>query len=159
MTDNSKGVIANLTMAGRAREAIDLWTKTEQIFIEKLLREMIGEKGLIIEARKAHGGRRYPRSTYLVRSPPPNQDARYFALIVDCGTDSRVTSDSRPRYGSLRRDHGDIFGDCGSATQWRSNRSPASVSRKREYSRWRSETFGKLASDLAKAGVKGPLRN
>jgi hypothetical protein len=75
--------------------------QTEQIFVEKLLAAMVGAKGLSIEARKSHGGRKFPRTSYLIRSTVPHEEVLYFAMIIDCGTDGRVTSDVREQYAGL----------------------------------------------------------
>jgi hypothetical protein len=44
---------------------------------------------------------RFPRTTYDVRAPTPIPGARFFALIWDCSTDSRVASDVRDQYQGL----------------------------------------------------------
>jgi hypothetical protein len=39
--------------------------------------------------------------TYVVSAPAQNNKAKFFALLWDCGTDGRVTSDVRDQYQSL----------------------------------------------------------
>jgi hypothetical protein len=39
--------------------------------------------------------------TFDVKTPSPNNETKYFALLWDCGTDGRVTSDLKDQYASL----------------------------------------------------------
>lgn len=75
---------------------------TEQEFVEKLLREVIGALHLRIESYDAIGGRKPgSRKFQLVHVSDPTSDARYLAMVVDCGADSRVRSDIQERYAGL----------------------------------------------------------
>jgi hypothetical protein len=75
--------------------------QTEQIFLERLLFEIVGRQGLVVHSKRAIGGSRFPRMTYDVSAPAPTRETRFLALIWDCSTDGRVTSDLRDRYQSL----------------------------------------------------------
>ena len=80
---------------------------TEQMFVERLLREAANSHDIVIEKHQAFGGgaNSYPRSRRLVRveALKPATDARYYALIVDSSNDSRVASDIREQYDGLCR--------------------------------------------------------
>jgi hypothetical protein len=75
--------------------------QTEQIFVEKLLREIAGEKNLRIELRLARGGAKTKRRIRQLRAAEDDSGQEFFVLIVDCGADSRVASDVREQYESL----------------------------------------------------------
>jgi hypothetical protein len=75
--------------------------QTEQIFIEKLLLEAAGKNNIAIEKRQASGGQSAKRKLKLIEASKPDSGHRYFAQIVDCGSDSRVASDIRDRYDGL----------------------------------------------------------
>ena len=75
--------------------------QTEQIFIERLLLEAAGKSNISIEKRQASGGQSAKRKLRLIEASKPNSGHRYFAQIVDCGSDSRVASDIRERYDGL----------------------------------------------------------
>jgi len=78
---------------------------TEQMFVEQLLLEAANAHDIVIEKRKAFGGGAscFPRRLRLIEAVKPTTDAKYYALIVDCATDSRVKSDIRERYDGLCR--------------------------------------------------------
>lgn len=75
--------------------------QTEQLFIERLLEQVAGKSNITIEKRQALGGQSGKRRLKLVEASAPNSDHRYFAQIVDCGSDNRVKSDIRDRYEGL----------------------------------------------------------
>ena len=81
--------------------AIFVEGQTEQIFIEKLLIEAAGKRNISIEKRQASGGQSAKRRLRLIEASAPSSSHRYFAQIVDCGSDSRVKSDIRDRYDGL----------------------------------------------------------
>lgn len=93
------------TLFGRNRSvrriAIFVEGQTEQLFVEKLLTLFARNNDLTIESQKWFGGRRFPRIILSIRTSPPKREERYFALIFDCGTDGRVTSDVLDQYQSL----------------------------------------------------------
>lgn len=75
--------------------------QTEQLFVERLLLEIAGEKNIEIELRQASGGSSIKRSARLIGARRPATGAEYFAMIVDCGADNRVKSDVRDNYERL----------------------------------------------------------
>ncbi len=75
--------------------------QTEQLFVEKLLEEAAGKNQICIENRQAFGGQFAKRKLKLLSASTPNSAHKYFAQIVDCGTDSRVKSDVVDRYDGL----------------------------------------------------------
>jgi hypothetical protein len=75
--------------------------QTEQIFVEKLLIELVAHKKIRIESRRMMGGRKFRRTSYKLRSVPNGGDHEYFALIVNSDTDGRVASDVRDEYATL----------------------------------------------------------
>lgn len=80
--------------------------QTEQLFAEKLLIEIAGEKNIQFARKKAVGDILIQES---VSAPKPEQ--KYYALLVNCNTDNRVTSDIREQYSSLiKQDYSSIVG-------------------------------------------------
>src|SRR5437588_12058313 len=75
--------------------------RTEQLFVEKLLEEAAGKKQICIEKRQAFGGQNSKRSLKTLQATVFNPNHRYFAQIVDCGTDNRVKSDVVDHYDGL----------------------------------------------------------
>lgn len=75
--------------------------QTEQLFIEKLLVEAAGKSNIAIEKRQGLGGQSGKRRLNLIEASHLNSNHRYFAQIVDCGSDNRVKSDIRDRYENL----------------------------------------------------------
>jgi hypothetical protein len=75
--------------------------QTEQLLIEKLLEEAAGKNNIAIEKRQALGGQSTKRKLKLIEASAPNSAHRYFAQIVDCGSDNRVRSDIGDRYDGL----------------------------------------------------------
>jgi hypothetical protein len=74
---------------------------TEQLFIETLLREVIGTRHLRIESYSGVGGGRGPRGWHLLGVSNPAHRTRFSAMVVDCGSDGRVRSDIADHYDSL----------------------------------------------------------
>ena len=91
--------------------AIFVEGQTEQIFAEKLIREIAGRQGVYIEQRLAVGGRGSDRRWLLLDSPSVQEGNEYFVLIVNCGADNRVKSDIRDNYENLvKKDYQAIIG-------------------------------------------------
>jgi hypothetical protein len=78
--------------------AIFVEGQTEQIFIEKLLLEIVGHKRISIGIFKVIGGK---SNRQIITVNPGNHDKDYYVLLYDCGSDSQVLSDIRKQYGSL----------------------------------------------------------
>ena len=71
--------------------------QTEQLFIEKLLEEAAGKNNISIEKRQALGGQSAKRKLKLIEASKRDSDHKYFAQIIDCGSDENVKSDIRDR--------------------------------------------------------------
>jgi hypothetical protein len=83
--------------------AIFVEGQTELIFIDRLLREISGRRGLLIEHSEAQGGGRGARRLRLVKQVAPKPHHEFYVMIVNCGSDSRVKSDIHERYEGLVR--------------------------------------------------------
>ena len=81
--------------------AIFVEGQTEQLFIEHLLDQVAGRKTIVIESRQAYGGQTTKRKLKLIQAAATNSDHKYYAQIVDCGSDNRVKSDVVDNYEGL----------------------------------------------------------
>jgi len=75
--------------------------QTDQIFTEKLIREIIGKHGFSITNYKFLGGKNSIRKPLWLTTQNTNADTEYYFVIYDCGGDDRVQSDIRERLDSL----------------------------------------------------------
>lgn len=82
--------------------AIFVEGQTEQIFIDRFLREFITNSNLIIESLEASGGKKCPRFTTVIAHEVPKPETKYEVLIFNSCTDNRVVSDIRERYEGLK---------------------------------------------------------
>ncbi len=80
--------------------AIFVEGQTEQLFVERLLKDIAGERHISIDSTKAHGGKTCPRTFTTINAAGLNGE-RYYALIYDSSCDSRVVSDILEKYWSL----------------------------------------------------------
>jgi len=78
--------------------------QTDQIFTEKLIREIIGKHGFSITNYKFLGGKNGIRKPLWLTTQNINEDAEYYFVIYDCGGDDKVQSDIRERLDSLREE-------------------------------------------------------
>jgi len=78
--------------------------QTDQIFMEKLIREIIGKHGFSITNFKYFGGKKTIRKPILITTRNTRADTEYYFVIYDCGGDDRVQSDIRERLDSLREE-------------------------------------------------------
>jgi len=78
--------------------------QTEQIFVEKLIREIIGKYGFSIESYKFYGGKNITRNPFWLTTQNANGNLEYYFVIYDCGGDGNVQSDIRERIDSLREE-------------------------------------------------------
>lgn len=82
--------------------AIFVEGQTEQIFVERMVTEIVGTRCLQIELLSASGGGKSgARMFSQVRISPSAGDVTHFVLIVDCRSDGRVKSDIVERYDGL----------------------------------------------------------
>lgn len=82
--------------------AIFVEGQTEQIFINRFLKEFIKSSSLAIESVEASGGKKCPRFTTVIASDIATSDTKYQVLIFNSCTDNRVISDIRERYNDLK---------------------------------------------------------
>lgn len=75
--------------------------QTEQIFVNRLIREIIGNGNVTIIQKKISGGTNAPKREF-VRSYSISRKPIYTALIYDCGSDNRVKSEILDNISSLR---------------------------------------------------------
>lgn len=73
--------------------------QTEQMFVERLFQEIAGYKNISIETYKFQGGKSNRLSKKLHSSQV--QNAPFFVLLYDCGSDSHVVSDITKQQISL----------------------------------------------------------
>jgi hypothetical protein len=83
--------------------AIFVEGQTEQIFVDKLLEEIIGSQKLRTSPRRARGGSAYKRRITRLSASNHDTGQKYYVLIVDCGADNRVKSDIMNEYDSLAK--------------------------------------------------------
>jgi len=74
------------------RIAIFVEGQTEQIFIHKLVREILGEDKVSIIMKRSLGGAKIPKQE-IVRGASFSRSPDYYVLINDCGADNRVKSE------------------------------------------------------------------
>ncbi|RLA76740.1 MAG: hypothetical protein DRG30_02070 [Epsilonproteobacteria bacterium] len=85
------------------RLAIFLEGKTEQIFIDKFLREFISMQNLAIETVEA-SGTECPRFTTIISSDNLTNQTKYEVLLFNSCSDRRVISDLVERYENLKNE-------------------------------------------------------
>jgi len=78
--------------------------QTDQIFTEKLIREIIGKHGFSITKYKFLGGKNNIRRPLWLTTQNTNVDKEYYFVIYDCGGDDKVQSDIRERLDTLREE-------------------------------------------------------
>lgn len=74
---------------------------SEQLFIEKLMTEILGSKKISLEKRKMQGGSKSTISIMQIGSPKIEEGADFYMLIVDCGGETTVSSYIRDQRKSL----------------------------------------------------------
>lgn len=75
--------------------------QTEQVFINRLVKEVIGYNNLTVLLKKISGGTNAPKREF-VRNYSIPLKSEYTALIYDCGSDNRVKSEILDNINSLR---------------------------------------------------------
>jgi len=83
--------------------------QTEQLFVEHLLCEVATKNCLEVEKTTSQG-RRGRRAISLKASSSPSKGHTHYALVVDCGSDSSVSSDILENYDSLAQTFDAIVG-------------------------------------------------
>jgi hypothetical protein len=77
--------------------------QTEQIFVEKLINEIGGRHNVLIENIKAKFGKKKQRQFIKVSAKSMTTGQKYYVLICDCGTDSRIKDDILESYDSMSK--------------------------------------------------------
>jgi len=78
--------------------------QTDQIFTEKLIREIIGKHGFSITNFKFLGGIKSIRKPLLLTTQNKKIDVEYYFVIYNCGGDDKVQSDIHERLDSLQEE-------------------------------------------------------
>lgn len=73
--------------------------QTEQLLIEKIIKEAAGARDISITKMKASGRSNSSRSFKVITAE--SKDTQYFVLMVDCSSDSKVKSDILDEYSKL----------------------------------------------------------
>lgn len=82
------------------RIAIFVEGQTEQIFIHRLVREILGDDDVSIVLKRSVGGTKIPKQE-LVKGASFSRNPNYFILINDCGSDNRVKSEIIDNFENL----------------------------------------------------------
>lgn len=75
--------------------------QTEQIFINKLVSEILRGEGITTIQKKITGGTNVPKHEF-IRSHTISRKSKYTILINDCGSDNKVKSEILDNISSLR---------------------------------------------------------
>jgi hypothetical protein len=82
--------------------AIFVEGQTEQIFVEKLLKEIAGRNNIAIKVVSLNG-KQGSRITTVIMSDPVITTTKFYVLVYNSGSDSNVVSDMRDRFNSLKQ--------------------------------------------------------
>jgi hypothetical protein len=63
---------------------------SELLFVDNLVREIIGEQHLTIQLHQIRGGSTVPRSISIMRITKATTDEKFYIQIIDCGGDALV---------------------------------------------------------------------
>lgn len=75
--------------------------QTEQIFVNRLVKEILGTQNINIIQKQFRGGTNVPKQE-IVRNSSFSRNPRYEVLIFDCGSDNRVKSEILSNIINLR---------------------------------------------------------
>lgn len=76
--------------------------QTEQIFINRLIKEVFGYKQINVIQKQFRGGSNIPKQE-IVRNSSFSRNPKYEVLIFDCGSDNRVKSEILDNISNLRQ--------------------------------------------------------
>ncbi len=76
--------------------------QTEQIFINRLIKEVFGNKQINVIQKQFRGGANIPKQE-IVRNSSFSRNPKYEVLIFDCGSDNRVKSEILDNISNLRQ--------------------------------------------------------
>ncbi|WP_375468915.1 DUF4276 family protein [uncultured Nostoc sp.] len=80
--------------------AIFVEGQTEQIFVEKLLKEIAGRNKIAIEVIAVNGNQSQ-RYTIVIKNAVMTSETKFYVLVYNSFSDNSVVSDMRDRYGTL----------------------------------------------------------
>ena len=80
--------------------AIFVEGQTEQIFVEKLLKEIAGRNRIAIEVIAVNGNQSQ-RYTIVIKNAVMTSETKFYVLVYNSFSDNSVVSDMRDRYGTL----------------------------------------------------------
>lgn len=83
------------------RIAIFVEGYTGLLFVERLVQEIFGKSGIIIERRQIRGGSTVPKRHIFLDSPAQPSDESYYFLIIDAGSDKEVKTRIRDEHQNL----------------------------------------------------------
>nr|VFK21015.1 MAG: hypothetical protein BECKLFY1418C_GA0070996_108311 [Candidatus Kentron sp. LFY] len=92
---------SEVNKSGANKLAVFVEGRTEQIFVERLVRFLGGDADLAIRVEHREGGRRKLRHAIEITGTREPEGHQFFVLIVDCGQDERVKSDVIESYENL----------------------------------------------------------
>ena len=76
--------------------------QTEQIFVNRLIKEILGTQQINIIQKQFRGGTNIPKQE-LVRNSSFSRNPKFEVLIFDCGADNRVKSEMMENITNLRK--------------------------------------------------------
>lgn len=85
----------------RRRIAFFVEGQTEQIFVNRLIKEILGTQQINIIQKQFRGGVNIPKQE-IVRNSSFSRNPKYEVLIFDCGADNRVKSEIIENIANLR---------------------------------------------------------
>jgi hypothetical protein len=85
----------------RRRIAFFVEGQTEQIFVNRLIREVLGTQQINVIQKQFRGGANVPKQE-IVRNSVFSRNPKYEVLIFDCGADNRVKSEILDNIANLR---------------------------------------------------------
>jgi hypothetical protein len=77
--------------------------QTEQIFIKKLIEQLVTPSKVTVNTRKLTGGKKSSRKIIFLTTQPPSISTDYYFEIYDCGNDSKVKDDIIENLPSLQK--------------------------------------------------------
>ncbi|WP_368220404.1 DUF4276 family protein [Aeromonas sp. R7-2] len=84
--------------------AIFVEGQTEQLFIKRLIEEVAGKKNLTIQLDRLQGGAQSPRAAINEIIVKSQEETKYYVLIRDSSSDSRVVSDVKDNIYNLQKE-------------------------------------------------------
>ncbi|GHT38832.1 hypothetical protein AGMMS49965_03300 [Bacteroidia bacterium] len=77
--------------------------QTEQIFVQKLIEQLISPRKVTTDSFKLTGGAKMPRMAKILTTQSVTQQTDYYFAIYDCGNDSKVKDDIIENLPSMQK--------------------------------------------------------